>query len=211
MRRPIVIAAVLLFALAGSARATVYSWHDDGGALHFSNDADDVPDGKSEGVATFTSKHPAKPPAETAAATSPSVVAASPAGVPVADPPNDYERGLDLGLRIGEQQIRAATEIARVLVDTRQATSVAEPPQVHVSVVPAPGPTFTSANPYAYADYGFPAYSPWFFGSPAFDGGGFHRHSHSSRFGQFGHGSSDGIFLGNGGFAVMPGQTIRRR
>src|SRR5262249_16452625 len=180
--------------------ATVYSWRDADGALHFSNDADEVPTERPEGFRAVTSNRQPPKGAEGDAAGSPDDALAD-------DPPGAYERGLAAGLQVGEQQLRAAAGMARIMVEAAPRTTwtpppvvVAQPPAVSVSVVRAP--QRFSDEPYVS---GWPFWAPWFVG-PAFIGDGF---SHHHRFFRFGHRLHGGGFFpgmhGRGGFS-RPGR-----
>jgi hypothetical protein len=120
-----VVALVSAVLLAGSARATVFSWRDEGGTYHFTNRPDEVPEGPLDAFRTSTEAPP------------PQASAADCAGDPpvAADPPAaTYEQGVEAGLRLGAEQIRIAGEIAQ----QAQPEPVAAPPQVIYVQQPAP-------------------------------------------------------------------------
>lgn len=192
------LVAWTLLLSAGSAGATVYRWRDADGALHFSNDSADVPPGEPEAFHSYTPRTPARVTPESGALG----VYSRGAAVELGDPPGEYERGLAAGIRLGEEQVRAAAELARVMLErTPEAPSAWVPiarqqPAVSVSIVRAPRRWFHSSGPwldvapwfdgypYGYPYCGYPYWSPWVV-SPAFVGGHFGRF-HSFRFGHHG-------------------------
>ena len=186
MRRVLLLISLsMVLLVCTSSQATVYSWRDENGALHFANDADEVPSDPVGGVRTFTAKTPTRP--------APSVaddggrVADRPA-----DPPADYERGLAAGLQIGEEQLRAAVDLAsvRAPAPAPQPVYVTVPytpprPEVSVGIVRAPDGPFNDFAP-GNVDYAYDSFNPylyWPLGAPipAFgfvDTGRRHFHDH---------------------------------
>jgi hypothetical protein len=157
-----VLAGLVVWTLvvaAGSADATVYRWRDADGALHFSNDSADVPPGEPEAFHSFTTRAPARVATESGA---PAVSPLATGGV-VGDPPGEYERGLAAGIELGEQQLRAAAELAAVMVERVPEAPPAwvpipQPePGVSVSIIRAPRRWFPSSGPSIEA-------GPWFDG-----------------------------------------------
>jgi len=177
---------VFLLLLTRPAAATVYSWHDSGGALHISNDSDEVPPGQADDLRKFTAKDPVRSSVDGA-------IAGLPSPAPAADPPGDYERGLEAGMRVGEAQVRMAAELARTIlaaVPAREPVPIAQPPAVSVSYVPGPNDfAGTSYGCDGFLGCGYP-YPYWYFG-PAIVGRRFDRRFHRPGM----HGSGSGLFL----------------
>src|SRR5262245_10612853 len=97
------ILSVLLvgvFFSATSTNATVYSWRDEKGRLHFCNDEEEVPEAHRVSAQTFTSKLAAQKPVEVP------VSPPSPSSEPVTL--TAYERGLERGLQTAEYQVALA-------------------------------------------------------------------------------------------------------
>jgi len=185
MRRLVVLFAAIALALPAAAHATVFSWRDEAGALHFTNDEREVPPEKGDAVRSFTSK--AAIATASAAAGDDSDGPADPA--PAADSRAAYERGLEAGMRIAEEQVRTAAELARVMVEAERP----QVPYVFPATAPAPAPPPVSVaivrSPYRLADGyddawwpgGFwPGWSPWFVSGGFIDGrvGRHHRFRH---------------------------------
>jgi hypothetical protein len=191
VRRVLIGIATLL--LAGRAHATVYSWRDGDGAYHFTNQTADVPPGQLEAFHSFSEAAPA--PSEGDGAGDPPAAAD--------DPPGSYAQGVEAGLRMGEEQIRLAAELARVIADSAPPAAPAPivyappAPAVVVDVVPAYasncGPWNQCGYGYGYG-FGYP-YDSWIVG-PAFFGRPFFRHG---RFLHGGHRSGDRSFPFAGG------------
>ena len=191
MRRCTFIVVLLLLLVARPAAATVYSWHDSGGALHISNDSDEVPAGQADDLRKFTArKFTAKDPARSSADPS---IAGLPSPAPVDDPPGDYQRGLEAGMRVAESQVRMAAELARTILaamPAREPVPVAQPPAVSVSYVPGPDDFVGSGYGCdGYLGCGYP-YPYWYFG-PAIVGRRLDRHFHHPGM----RGSGNGLFL----------------
>jgi len=143
--RVAVLIGVLVVLLASRGEATVYTWVDQAGALHLSSSAEDVPEAERSSLRSFTAK--ALPP-EAAAATSPADDGGAPfERMPRVSDPNDrptaYERGLDRGLEVGEQEARIAGELARTMLGSivppppPPPPPRREPPPFVVSVIPS--------------------------------------------------------------------------
>jgi hypothetical protein len=197
--------------LAGRAHATVYSWRDGDGTYHFTNQTAEVPPGQLEAFHTTSEATPSR--SERDAAIDPPGVAD--------DPPSSYAQGVEAGLRMGEEQIRLAGELARVIAESAApAPAPAEPivymPQsapVVVSVVP---PYASDCGPWSPCGYRY-AYDSWFVG-PAFFGPAFFRHGRfqhgGHRFGNrsfaFGGGIDGGHFGGRFGGGFRAGFAGRR-
>jgi uncharacterized protein DUF4124 len=170
MRRVLpLIGLMMVLLVCTSSEATVYSWRDENGTLHFANDADAVPSDPAGGVRTFTAKTPTRP-APSLADGGGRVADRS------ADPPVDYERGLAAGLQIGEEQLRAAVDLAQSARAPAPQAPVyvtvpyAPPrPEVSVGIVRAPDGPFNDFAPgnvdYAF-DYPYDPYLYWPLGGP---------------------------------------------
>jgi Domain of unknown function (DUF4124) len=188
--------AIILLLFARRADATVYSWRDAQGALHISNDSDDVPAAQPEGVRKFTAKDPPR-----------SAVAGLPSPAPADDPPGDYERGLEAGMQLGEQQVRMAAELAQTILAAmppREPVASAAPPAVSIDYVPGPDELGVSAACAA----GYLGCPYWYVG-PALIGRRFFPHSHHPGM----HGAGRGLFLAHDFAAhnngLFPGRGFR--
>ena len=128
--------------------ATVYSWRDENGKLHFCNDQEEVPEAHRTSAKTFKSKLAAQNPVEVP------VTAPAPSAEPVAI--SAYERGLERGLQAAERQVALAGELARTLL----AAAPQPPPSLtsanHHCPTPTPVVRYVSPEPaYAPPYYGF--------------------------------------------------------
>src|SRR5215475_6350672 len=108
-RAVLLIGLMTVLLVSNTSEATVYTWRDDKGALHFANDADDVPSDQNGGVRSFTAK---APPRTAASASDDGTRSDRPS---TAGPPAEYERGLAAGLQIGTEQLRAAVDMAQTV------------------------------------------------------------------------------------------------
>jgi len=203
---PTVLFLGFMFFLASApARATVYLWRGENGAMNLVNDLDDVPEAQRATAKKFTSKLASKSAPEGA-------VPSAPAD-PEAGAPSAYERGLERGLATAERQITLAGELARTVL-----TAMPPAPPTRI-IIQQPAPTIIRyASPYYYAPpfYGFIGpYSPYFpygfpYGFGYSYGFGFGRlvpHSHffpgvrgvhTGLFFPHGHFSQDGFLFGHG-------------
>jgi hypothetical protein len=157
---------------------------------HFTNQANDVPPGQLRGFRTFAEAAPSRNLGDGAAG-----------DAPADDPPSGYAQGFEAGLRLGEQQIRLAGELARTMAESASPAPVVYMPPpapilIDVNSYPA---AYPSAYPAGYGYYGCGpsgfgfgfgcGYAPWivgtvfsrrpFFGRRQFlhDGRGFMSHS----------------------------------
>lgn len=177
---------------AAFTHAAVYSWRDEKGRLHFSNDQEEVPETHRASVKTFKSKFAAPNPVEVSVP-SPSpntevpVAAPSPSAEPVAI--SAYERGLERGLQSAERQVALAGELARTLLAAapQPPAPSPSPPQVIIIQQPATVVRYVSPKPPMYAPpfYGFIAPYSTYYGFPynftypyGFGRGRLIRHSH---------------------------------
>ncbi len=115
-----VAALVSILGCATFAHATVYSWRDEHGKLHFCNAEDEVPEAHRPVAKTFTSKLAAQNPVA-----GPPVTAPAPSVAP--DTISAYERGLERGLQTAERQVALAGELARTLLVAAQPPPPAPP------------------------------------------------------------------------------------
>jgi len=154
----VLLVGILFF--AASTHATVYSWRDEKGRLHFCNDQEEVPEAHRVSMQTFKSKLAAQKPEEVPATT------LSPSSEPVTL--TAYERGLERGLETAERQVALAGELARTLLAAAPAPPPPPPPsrpQVIIIQQPATVVQYASLEPRMYAPpfYGFIApYSPYY-------------------------------------------------
>jgi uncharacterized protein DUF4124 len=150
VRRALLIGIGALL-VAGQSHAMVYSWRGDDGVYHFTNQVDDVPPGQLTGFRTFAEAAPSRNMGDGAAG-----------DAPADDPPSGYAQGFEAGLRLGEQQIRLAGELARAMAE-----SASPAPAAPVVYMPPPAPIVIDVNSYppAYpAGYGYYGCGPWGFG-----------------------------------------------
>ena len=176
---PVALLVSVLFC-ASSAHATVYSWRDENGKLHFCNDQEEVPEAHRTLAKTFKSKLAAQNPVEVP------VTAPSPSAEPGAI--SAYERGLERGLQAAERQVALAGELARTLLAAAPAPPPPppSPPQIIIIQQPAPVVRYVSPEPaYAPPFYGFIAPYSTYSGFPynytypyGFGRGRLIRHSH---------------------------------
>jgi len=189
-----------LFLTSSLVHATVYAWKGERGALHLSNDLENVPEAQRTSAQQFIAKPVEKSALEGTLPPTPS---------PEVTLMSAYERGLERGLHLAEQQVALAGELARSVLGAlppRPPTRIIiqQPPQTIIRYV-TPGyysPFYGSLRPYVpYLPYrGFDyAYG--------FHRGRFPRHSHffpgtrGRRRGLFfphGHLSQDGFLFGHG-------------
>jgi hypothetical protein len=191
----------MFFLSSTPARATVYLWKGENGALHLGNDLDDVPEAQRAAAKKFTSKFANKSIAE--------------GTVPLAPPDTEagslstYERGLERGLDTAARQVALAGELVRTVL-----TAMPPAPPTRI-IIQQPAPTIIRyASPYYYVPpfYGFIGpyrpYFPYGFGySYGFGYGRFVPHSHffpvtrgvhTGLFFPHGHFSQAGFLFGHG-------------
>lgn len=202
------LVGVLFF--AASTHATVYSWRDEKGRLHFCNDQDEVPETHRAVAQTFKSKLTTQNQEEVP------VTAPSSSAEPVAI--SAYERGLEHGLQAAERQVALAGELARTLLAAAPAPPPPppSPPQVIIIQQPATVVRYVSPEPITYAPpfYGFIAPYSTYYGFPygltypyGFGQGRLVRHSHffpgarrrrAGLYFPYGHASHRGFLFGHG-------------
>lgn len=208
---PILVAllvSVLFFAV--STHATVYSWRDEKGRLHFCNDQEEVPEAHRVLAQTFTSKLAAQNPAEVPAAVP------SPSSESVAL--TAYDRGLERGLQAAERQVALAGELARTLLAAAPQPPLPPPPPPPTVIIQQPTTVVRYVSPapamYAPPFYGFIAPYSTYYGFPynftypyGFGGGRFIPHSHffpgarkrpAGLYFPYGHASHRGFLFGHG-------------
>lgn len=203
---PAALVVSFLFCVS-SAHATVYSWRDENGRLHFCNDQEEVPEAHRTLAKTFKSKLAAQNPAEVP------VTAPAPSAEPIA--PSAYERGLERGLQAAERQVALAGELARTLLAAAPAPPPPSSPQIIIIQQPAPVVRYVSPEPaYAPPFYGFIAPYSTYYGFPynytypyGFGRGRLIRHSHffpgarrrrAGLYFPYGHASHRGFPFGHG-------------
>ncbi|NOT56633.1 MAG: DUF4124 domain-containing protein [Deltaproteobacteria bacterium] len=144
-----VAALVGILGCATFAHATVYSWRDEHGKLHFCNAEDEVPEAHRPVAKTFKSRLAASTPVATPE------TAPAPSATP--DPISAYERGLERGLQTAERQVALAGELARTLLAAAQPPPPPPaPPQIIIVQQPAPIVRYVSPEPaYAPPYYGY--------------------------------------------------------
>jgi hypothetical protein len=143
----VLLVIVFLFSSSTVAHATVFAWKGEGGALHFSNDPEEVPEAHRTSARQFTAKLAGK-----AAPENPAL--ASPPSSPPAESTSAYERGLERGLIAAERQMEMTNEILKT---TLQAVRQPPPPQtIIIQQQPAdPVVRYVDRNPYPVPYYGF--------------------------------------------------------
>ena len=206
---PVALVVSILFC-ASSVYATVYSWRDENGRLHFCNDQEEVPEAHRILAKTFKSKLAAQNPAEVP------VTVPAPSAEPVAI--STYERGLERGLQAADRQVTLAGELARTLLTAAPAPPPPPPapPQIIIIQQPAPVVRYVSPEPSTYAPpfYGFIAPYSTYYGFPysftypyGFGRGRLIRHSHffpgarrrrAGLYFPYGHASHRGFLFGHG-------------
>ena len=184
MLRSLLTLAVTMLLLAGRADATVYSWRDADGVFHFTNREDVLPATQPEAFRTFRQiESPAADPAVDERAAEAQATAGE---VAEAGASRAYVEGVEAGIRIAEEELRLARELARAEAEELQPAAapvvyyVQEPPPVVVSVVPA------RDNRYYYDGWGSCGFGgctsflvgPTFGGRRAGRGRGIHRGDH---------------------------------
>ena len=134
---------VSVLCCAAAAHATVYSWRDEHGKLHFCNDQEEIPEAHRTVAKTFKSKFVAQTPVTMPVTASvPSAEVPVTAPVPHAEPVaiSAYERGLEHGLQTAARQVALAGELARTLLAAapQPPPSPPAPPQIIIVQQPAP-------------------------------------------------------------------------
>jgi len=196
--------SVLLISSSTVVHATVFAWKGEGGALHLSNDPEDVPEAHRTSAQQFTSKLAGKVSPVDPAPDSPSS--------PPAESASAYERGVERGLFAAERQMEMTNEILKT---TLQAVHQPPPPPTiiiqqqsepvvrYVDREPSYFPYYGSIAPYAaYWSVPYAYHYPY-----GFNSGRFVPHSHffpgtrGRNFGIFfpqGHFSHHGFIFGHG-------------
>lgn len=140
------LVSVLLLSSSTVVHATVFAWKGEGGALHLSNDPEEVPETHRPSARQFTSKFAGKAAPEALAPASPPP--------PSAESTTAYERGIERGLIAAERQMEMTNEILKTTLQV-------------VHQPPPPAPTIIIQQPsepiVRYVDRGpdyFPYYGP---------------------------------------------------
>jgi len=148
---------------SSAAHATVFSWKGEGGALHFSNDPEEVPETHRPSAKQFTSKLAGKvtPESSPERATPPS------SAPPLAESTTAYERGVERGLLVAERQLEMTNEILKT---TLQAVRQPPPPQtIIIQQQPAePIVRYVEREPSHFPYYGVISPYSWHWGRPYF-------------------------------------------
>lgn len=137
--------SILLISSSTAVHATVFAWKGEGGALHLSNNPEEVPETHRPSARQFTSKFAGKAaPADPTPASSPP---------PLAEPTTAYERGIERGLIAAERQMEMTNELLKT---TLQAVRQPPPPPTIIIQQPSePVVRYVDRGP----DY-FPYYGP---------------------------------------------------
>ena len=184
--------------------ATVFAWKGEGGALHLSNDPEEVPEAHRNSAQQFTSKLAGKAAPENPASVSPPP--------PSAEPTSGYERGIERGLVAAERQMAMTNELLNTVLQ-----AVPQPPPLPTIIIQQQPETlvrYVDHGPSYFPYYGFisPYSSSW--GVPyayhypyGFSQGRFVPHSHffpgtrgrnAGIFFPHGHSSHHGFLFGHG-------------
>jgi hypothetical protein len=205
LSQTVLLISVLLISSSTVVHATVFAWKGEGGALHLSNDPEEIPEAHRPSARQFTSKLAGKAASENPETSS------SPS--PLAEPTTAYERGVERGLFAAERQMEMTNEILKT---TLQAVRQPAPPPPTIIIQQQSDPVvrYVDRDPYAVPYYGF--ISPYFpyGGVPyayhypyGFRRGRFVSHSHffpgtrgrnTSIFFPRGHSSHHGFLSGHG-------------
>lgn len=193
------LASLSLISSATVVHATVFAWKGEGGALHFSNDPEEIPERHRTAAQQFTSKLAGK------------VLSAEPMPVSSSAPPIEstsaYERGIERGLQAAERQMEMTNELLKTTLQAvrqppppPQTIIIQQPSEPVVRYVDREPGYFPSAGyiapyssywgvPYAYHyPYGFRRgrmvrHSHFFPGSRRRNTGIFFPHGHSTHHG----------------------------
>lgn len=196
LSRATLLASLFLISSSSVAHATVFAWKGEGGALHFSNDPEDVPEAHRPSAQQFTSKFAGKP-----APTDPASIAPP---LPSAGPTSAYERGVELGLQAAERQMEMTNAL---LQTTLQAVRQPSPPPSMIIIQQPSEPVvrYVDRGPSYFPYYGFIAPYSFYWGVPyayhypyGFSSGRFVPHSH---FFPGTRGRNTGIFFPDGHFS----------
>ena len=197
-----------LFLISSSAvvHATVFAWKGEGGALHFSNDPEGVPEAQRTSARQFTSKLAGTAAPET------SIPASSPP--PVAEPASAYERGLERGLLAAERQMEMTNELLKTTLQAVRQPSPPPPPAIIIQQPSEPVVRYVDRGPSHFPYYGFIAPYSSYWGVPyayqypyGFQRGRFVPHSHffpgtrrrnTGIFFPHGHSTHHGFLFGHG-------------
>jgi|GEM_PF-5790868 len=205
LSRAALLAGLFLIPSSSVAHATVFAWKGESGALHFSNDPEDVPKSHRTSAQQFTSKL-----AGTPTPTSPASAAAP--LLPV-EPTSAYERGVELGLQAAERQMEMTNALLQTTLQAVRQPSP-PPPTIIIQQQPEPVVRYVDRGPSYFPYYGFIAPYSFYWGVPyayhypyGFSYGRFVPHSHffpgtrgrnTGVFFPDGHFSHHGFLFGNG-------------
>jgi hypothetical protein len=170
------LVTAFMFSSSTVVHATVFAWKGEGGALHFSNDPEEVPEAHRTSARQFTSKL-----AGEVASTEPAPAASSPV---LAEPATAYERGVERGLIAAERQMERTNEILKT---TLQAVRQPPPPPPTIVIQQQPETVvrYVDRDLYPVPHYGFISPYSSYWGVPyayhypyGFGRGRFVPHSH---------------------------------
>jgi hypothetical protein len=197
--------SVLLISSSTVVHATVFAWKGEGGALHLSNDPEEIPETHRTSAQQFTSKLAGKAaPENPAPAFSPPLPA---------EPTTAYERGVERGLFAAERQMEMTNEILKTTLQAvRQ--PLPPPPTIIIQQQSEPVVRYVDRNSYPVPYYGFISPYSAYWGVPyashysyGLRRGRFVPHSHffpSARgrskglFFPYGHSTHHGFLAGHG-------------
>jgi len=201
------LATVFLISSSTVVHATVFAWKGEGGALHFSNDPEEVPETHRTSARQFTSKLAGKAAPEDLALASPLP--------PSAEPTTAYERGVERGLLAAERQMEMTNELLKTTLQAVRQPPPSPPSTIIIQQPSEPVIRYVDRNPYGPVPYyGFISPYSAYWGVPyayhypyGFSFGRFVPHSHffpgtrGRNFGIFfphGHSSHHGFLSGHG-------------
>jgi len=196
LSRAVLLISVFLISSPAVVHATVFAWKGEGGALHLSNDLEEVPEAYRTSARQFTSKLAAK-----AASEDPALASSPP--LPV-ESTSAYERGVERGLLAAEQQMEMTNEILKTTLQAvRQPPS--SPSTIIIQQQPQTVVRYAARNSYAVPYYGYISPYSFYWGVPyaypypyGFSYGRFVPHSH---FFPVVRGRSRGLFFPQGHFS----------
>ena len=149
---------VSLFLIAPSpvVHATVYAWKGEGGALHLSNDPEEVPEAHRTSAQQFTSKIAGKAAPENSASASPPP--------PSVEPTSAYERGVERGLLASERQMQMTNELLRTALQA--VPQPPPPPTIVIQQQPEAVVRYVDREPSYFPYSGFIAPYSSYWGAP---------------------------------------------
>jgi len=152
---PTILASLLLLSFSTTTHATVFAWRGEGGALHLSNDLEEVPEARRTSAQQFTSKLAGK-----AAPESP-VLTPSP---PPAEPMSAYERGVERGLVAAERQMEMTNELLQTVLQA--VPQPPPPPTIIIQQQPETAVRYVDRGPSGIPYYGYLSPYASYWGAP---------------------------------------------